>query len=243
MKFFLTILAFCFALSVNAQDEVEFIVQRKAEPELVKTYLFKQQRLRFGSQRKDTITDYTCIINIKDTLFHYMHNIRPKDTSRLDVVDCHPHLTKYKDSSLIYLYSTYHYKTNDTVWECTRYKNDSTICYPYFSDSLVIRGKGVWKKRITYMLDKNVALNVGDTTYQCVKILVNYLRTYKRIVETKSGGFIFGTYKVYERAYYYLRKSDYLPVRVEFAEAVRKLSPYQPYVFDEPPIEMYKAIE
>lgn len=256
----LTILALLYVLSCHAQgyDEVVFEV-RKPKPVVVKNYFYNNlpawfQRDSYNTQNK------TCVEKKDDTLFYYMvtpdrYNVKENNIdiySNVNGVALCPIRLGQRDSiGFYFIGATLNRQINDTIWECFITRSGTSYLTPFCTYDTLITGikrprredrfrEQDTRHREAYMLDTNVVLNVGDTSYACVKVLVSY---YSKQDRNRKKPFAGDGGWSYSRTYYYLRKFDFLPIKVEVADRVKKLRPSSPYTPDLSAFELYKAIE
>ena len=243
----LTILTLLYVLICHAQeyDEVLFEVKKKAE-EKVCTYLYSQQQEVPSMWKGGAPNNYSCIQKVGDTLYHFtIKNI--SDTVGLIKDGFAPRIernSKYFD----YQYATVHNMVNDTICEKRIYGNGYFSYEMFCNRNLLTTGSKEeyirrWNReestyRMSYMLDSNVRIGVNGNVYNCIKVLVSYGTPQtdgRRISKTTPW--------MYSRTYFYLRKTDFLPIMIETASDVKELNPNADYQLQSPAFEMFKAIE
>lgn len=245
----LTILSLLYVLSCLAQgyEEVVFEVRKKQDAKVC-TYLYSQQQQVFSTWKGGAPSNYSCIQKIGDTLYHYtIKNIA--DTVGLIKDGLAPRIdrgSKYFD----YQYATIYNVVNDTVWEKRIYSN-GYVRYEMFCNSNVLSngskedflgrmGRGMEESvyRTAYMLDTNTHLTVDGKKVDCIKVLVTY-----GIPQIKGNRITRNTSWLYDRTYLYLRKTDYLPVKIDTSSQVNAINPYAEYELNVPSLELFKTIE
>lgn len=234
-----------FACSAQGYDEIVFEVKKKQDIK-VSTYLYRQQQQAPNASKGSAPYNYSCIQKVGDTLFHYtLKNIR--DTVGLTKDGYAPRIdrnNKYFD----YQYCTVYNVINDTVWEKRIYSNGYFSYEMFCNNNMLTTGSKEdyirkWNVeetfyRIAYMLDSNVRIGVEGKVYDCIKVLVSYgtPQTNGRVINKTTPW-------LYSRTYFYLLKSNYLPIKIVPANKVKKLDTYSDYIPDAPPFELIKAIE
>lgn len=220
-------------------DEVVFEV-RKPKPKIVQAYYYNRAPFWYGTDANNAKAQ-TCIQKEGDTLFYYLgsEDVFSKATAKpkLDTLDvanknialCPMYLGARDTPGYYFVGLFIYYNTNDTIWQKFMSRQgywDITAFCTY--DTLVTGNKRPRKEdryteldirhREAYMLDSNTMLKVGDTTYACIKVLVSY---YSKQDQVKGKWYAGGGGWGYSRTYYYLRKSDLLPMRIEHADRVK----------------------
>lgn len=229
-------------LGIQAQDEVEFVVQKKQDVHST-AYLYSgisQNKLSKGSS-----TEYITVYHVADTFFYHYTSFN-RDTLK---------------QAIPYLAISYH-TLHDTTYAEIRYRDTTEIrpmfikgtkvlynaLSPYsFFDAPFTIGARIDNDAKLVMIDSNATIKVNDTTYQCIKLAAanevptdaNYIRTKKGYVLKSNPD----TY--YATTIYYLRRSDYLPIRISVTEGVQKQFPSKSTftIPDGAVWQLYKAIE
>lgn len=255
MNYVLLILFTLMAFQSQAQNEVEFTVQKQKDAD-VSTYYFRQAVNKNGHWISSVPAGRFCVQK-RDGIFHYYTLKDPHDTIGLLGNGYAKKIeagNKYFDHNHAMVYVN----RNDTIWH-KRLNADSyngsykfcnyTVLEPYIDTTTytqplsgVIEVIGVPLIRTVYMIDTNVILRIGDTSYACLKVLESY-KGQRR--ESYRKGAVWKTRDIdyYERTYYYLRKSDYLPVKIETASTTQKLEPYASYTPEAYLLQLVKAFE
>lgn len=250
---------FAFALTVlglQGQDEVEFTVQKQKDAG-VSTYYFRQALNKNGNWISSVPAGRFCVQK-RDGIFHYYTLKDPHDTIGL-LRNGYARKIEAGNKYFDHHHAMVYLNLNDTIWHkrlnADKYNGSSKFCnYTvlapdiYIDTTTDIPPPG-WVTvtipsvtRTAYMIDTNVTLIVGDTSYACLKVLESF-KAQRR--ENYRKGTVWKTRDVdyYERTYYYLRKSDYLPIKIETASTVQKLEPYATYTPEVYLLQLVKAFE
>lgn len=216
-------------LGLHAQDEVEFVVQKKKSETTTPAGLYLYRTRSFSEKGYQ----YGTIKLLSDTFHFYDQN-----------------LNRLSDTSKPFMKMRY-FKSADTVSTYVMVKNVDTIL-PFFNNNvqnevLPILPYMLWPdgqvnlQRID-MLNNKVSVSIEDKSYDCIKLLVTapVLHSEREKVNNEH---VPSKEKWYSVNYYYLRQSDYLLVKVEEAEDVRTVAEAKKPRATEILYEVYKAIE
>lgn len=250
------VILFAFALTtlgLQAQDEVEFVVQKQKDTG-VGTYYFRQALNKNGNWISSVPAGRFCVQK-RDGIFHYYTLKDPHDTIGL-MRKGYSRKIEAGNEYFNYNHAMVYINLNNTIWhKRVSAGNDNAYKFcnygeliPYIDTTTYTSPPGWITEtipsiiRTAYMIDTNVTLRVGDTSYVCLKVLECFkgqrLENYRKgaVWKTRDTDY-------YERTYYYLRKSDYLPIKIETASTVQKLEPYAPYTPEVYLLQLVKAIE
>jgi hypothetical protein len=251
----LTILALLctFACTAQQYEEVEFEV-KKSEPIIqLKEYYYTviEQRLRDTSERTMLIR------NENDTLFFYWirDRIHAMDTVMNIKLGClYP--SRLGDSIGILMLRMQYAKSGDSTLSIIYTNNGRADTGILFSSEMISRPIPIFplifaqyaRKQRVFLIDSNVTVAIGDTSYSCTKLLASSIHFHKRTItfgkNKRNPTYIWiGHKKMHSVVYYYFRNADMLPIKIETAASVSKLDITKNYEIIERSATLKMAVE